>query len=120
MAEKKKASEILGSCAKALFLDGTVVEVYPATLEDLEPALEAWSTWVEAGATIQAAYAKTEANKEGKIKEAFESLLFVMLGKKIEKSEIRKNLRVDNEGLAKALDCFLGFKRLQADEGAES
>lgn len=111
--------EALGLGFDFEFADGTRMTIYPATLEDLGPALEAWYAWQTGGGTIQAAYLRRGANANGEIQAAFEELLHIMFGRKIAKEDLRKRIRVDNGRLAKAISTFLGLNPTEAEENGE-
>lgn len=111
MAKESKTpiKDALGLGERITFSDGTQLPCVPATLADLEDAMEHWNKWRMSGLSIQGCY--LPENKE--FKESFEELLFIACGRKITKEDLRKRVNMANGGreVTQFIDRFLGFEQ---------
>ncbi|WAH35049.1 hypothetical protein [Alicyclobacillus dauci] len=100
-----------------LSLGGAHIDCVPATLADLDDAMKHWHTWAQGAGSVQMAY--LPGNEEAK--EAFEELLYIACGRKIEKDELRAKVNVADgaKEVVAFIDRFLGFKPRDA-AGTES
>lgn len=114
MAKEKPISEALQRGERLKLANGTYIEFErAATLKDLEECMDLYNEFISVP-SIQACYIKGNE----KAKDAFEELLYIATGRKIEKEELRGLITVDDtKAIYEYLHRFLGF--VVRDTGTE-